>query len=149
MATKLIDMKMKNTAKKAPGGIMATIMGGRDVNDGYPMGLTLSMNEAEIKKLKLEDDDLQVGQTVDFQITAKITDASMSPDGKGIKRCSMQIIKMAEMEDDNDEDDQDGGESDNDEDDTAQPASKTKQAANKYMQAMSKYDTEPGGVVKA
>ena len=64
---------------------------------GYPYGLQISLDKDVIKKLQLEAEDLIVGDSIRFCITARIISTSIEADEKDISRCALQITDMCEM----------------------------------------------------
>lgn len=88
---KMVDMKMSSKPKDK----LVSSIGGGD----YPYGLAISLNKESIKKLDLEPEDLVVGGEIEFKVVAKVTESAMEPGEKQITRCTMQIIKMGELED--------------------------------------------------
>ncbi len=98
MKTKMIDMKQSKTNSNK-----YELSG----DSPYPYGLSLSLNAGSIKKLGLESEDLEIGSTVDFQITVEVTNVSQTAGSKTIDNCTMQIVQMGEIETADDKDSMD------------------------------------------
>ena len=61
----------------------------------YDYGLTLRLNHETLEKLDLDDDDVEVGDLLDFRAMAKVTSVSKNDTGVGERCCvELQIIYM-------------------------------------------------------
>jgi hypothetical protein len=92
MSIKMVDMKQKSKSKSDKYGI-------EPVSNPYPYGLSISLSQDSINKLSLKSENLVIGSEIDFQITVKVTSATMEPSDKSISRCEMQIMKMGGIQD--------------------------------------------------
>lgn len=61
----------------------------------YDYGLTLRLNSESLEKLNLDDEDVEVGDLLDFRAMAKVTSVSRHDTGGGSKCCvELQIVMM-------------------------------------------------------
>lgn len=94
MGLEMTNMKILKKSGKKTVGFMTN-------SGGYPYGLTISLDKDVIRKLELEAEDLIVGDSIRFCITARVTSTSIEADTQDISRCELQITDMCEMEDEN------------------------------------------------
>lgn len=71
----------------------------------YPYGLGLCLNDPELKKLGLDDEECQVGDHLHFHALAKVT--SVSENESMGKRIELQIVAMSAENEDEEGDDLD------------------------------------------
>lgn len=76
----------------------------------YPYGLGLCLNDPELKKLGLDEEDCEVGDHVHFHCLAKVTSCSDS-EGAG-QRIELQIVAMSAEEHDEEDENEEGDELD-------------------------------------
>ena len=94
-------ISMKKTPKKTLRGALNTAEAPMEVDQPYPWGLEISLNEDSIKKLKLDVENISAGDEVFFAAKAKVTRISLNENvdertGKTNKNgdIGLQIQKM-------------------------------------------------------
>ena len=75
--------------------------------NNYPYGLCISLGDAEVEKLGLEDETPEIGDMIHLFCMAKVT--SISEDGNG-KRIELQITHMACEDEDEENEEEDSEE---------------------------------------
>lgn len=90
MQTKMKSMKMSAAEKKSTEVAIKSPM-----EDGYPYGLRLELNQEVLEKLGIELPQVGEKLSLEAAVEVKGVHASENEDGKKYASCSLQITDMA------------------------------------------------------
>ncbi len=89
---KMVDMQVTPTDCDMP------VASNIKLTPNYPYGLGLCLNDPELKKLGLDEEECEVGDHVHFHCLAKVT--SVRDDEACGKRIELQIVAMSAEDED-------------------------------------------------
>lgn len=98
----LVSME-RTDEEKRDAAMPVFFSGGSD----YPCGLCICLTEAELEKLNLDDEEVEVGDYIDLRAFGRVTSVSKNDSGGG-QKCRIEIqIEMLGVENEATEDDDD------------------------------------------